>query len=221
MNKEAKETKAGFETFLRRKLSIGTDPVKFAASLNNKMKKVAKLSEIEFDSLYDISDLNVLNTLKNAITTSSRMVYKKATPVNKWEEGIKWFIEFLSESSTEIASEDSKVVSRSSGYDEGVHIRREQIVLSRNRLARDACIQHYGYKCATCGIIMSRVYGELGEGFIEVHHLKPIHLFDEAHEVNPQEDLIPLCPNCHAMIHKLSNVGDLDKLKQIILKHRQ
>ena len=68
---------------------------------------------------------------------------------------------------------------------------------------------------------MSRVYGELGEGFIEVHHLKPIHLFDEAHEVNPQEDLIPLCPNCHAMIHKLSNVGDLDKLKQIILKHRQ
>jgi 5-methylcytosine-specific restriction protein A len=63
---------------------------------------------------------------------------------------------------------------------------------------------------------MEDFYGEIGKEFIEVHHLKPIHLFDDTHEVDPIKDLITLCPNCHAMIHKLEDPSDISTLKQLI-----
>ena len=55
-----------------------------------------------------------------------------------------------------------------------------------------------------------------GDGVIEVHHLNPIHLFSDTHTVNYKEDLVALCPNCHTIIHKLEDPGDLDGLKQLI-----
>lgn len=220
MNKDTKEIKARFETFLKRKLSIGSDPAKFAASLNNKMKKVARESKIDFDSLYTISDLKVLDSLMNALSTSSKMVYNRAMPVNKWEDGLKWYAEFLSEPFVQSTPKFSISAVRASEHEEGEHIRREQIVISRNRQAREECIQYHGCKCAACNIVMSDLYGEIGDGFIEVHHLKPIHLFDDNHVVNPKEDLIPLCPNCHAMIHKLADAGNLEELKQIVREHQ-
>lgn len=219
MNKGSKETKSGFESFLRKKLSIGSDPVKYATALNNKMKKVAKTLCIEFDSLYSISDIRVLSSLKNALSTNSKLVYNRAKPVNKWEDGLKWYTEFLSEPISRNTPPIHVSATRSFGLEEGEHIAREQNVISRNRQARDECIQIHGCKCAACQLTMSDLYGEIGEGFIEVHHLKPIHLFDDAHTVDPKEDLIPLCPNCHAMIHKLDDVSDLSRLIEIIRKH--
>ncbi|MCH1594383.1 HNH endonuclease, partial [Staphylococcus epidermidis] len=45
-------------------------------------------------------------------------------------------------------------------------------------------------------------YGDLGEGFIEIHHLKPMFSIKREIKVNPQKDLVPLCSNCHKMIHR-------------------
>ena len=52
---------------------------------------------------------------------------------------------------------------------------------------------------------MAQMYGSFGENFIEVHHLKPISTYDGEHEVNPLTDLVPLCSNCHSMIHRGEN----------------
>ena len=44
-------------------------------------------------------------------------------------------------------------------------------------------------------------YGEKGAGYIHVHHLKPLSQLGAGYEVNPTEDMRPLCPNCHAVAH--------------------
>ena len=51
-----------------------------------------------------------------------------------------------------------------------------------------------------------QTYGELGKDFIEVHHLHPVSQGER--KVNPIEDLIPLCSNCHSMIHRQEDVSD-------------
>jgi hypothetical protein len=40
-----------------------------------------------------------------------------------------------------------------------------------------------------------------GAGFIHVHHRKPLALIGRSYAVNPVKDLVPVCPNCHAMLH--------------------
>ena len=58
------------------------------------------------------------------------------------------------------------------------------------------------------------VYGEVGRGFIEVHHIVPISERGGDYIVDPIRDLIPLCSNCHAMIHRLGIT--LEKLEVLI-----
>jgi predicted HNH restriction endonuclease len=53
-----------------------------------------------------------------------------------------------------------------------------------------------------CGFKVAQTYGEVGEGFIHVHHLKPLSEIGSKYKVDPIQDLRPVCPNCHAMIHR-------------------
>jgi 5-methylcytosine-specific restriction protein A len=69
-------------------------------------------------------------------------------------------------------------------------------------MARNKCIEHYGYKCQICGIEMENIYGDIGKEFIHVHHLNHISDYGGKHKVDPIKDLITVCPNCHAMLHK-------------------
>lgn len=84
------------------------------------------------------------------------------------------------------------------------HIEYEQA--HRNPALRRACIQKYGYQCQCCGMDFASLYGEeLGLGFIEVHHLKMISTFETDCPDNYFENLVPLCSNCHSMIHHGKN----------------
>ena len=71
----------------------------------------------------------------------------------------------------------------------------------RDPAARKACIAHFGTTCQACGFNFSDTYGQLGAGFIHVHHIVPLSEIGQQYQVNPSTDLIPLCANCHAMIH--------------------
>jgi 5-methylcytosine-specific restriction enzyme A len=74
-------------------------------------------------------------------------------------------------------------------------------VYERNPEARAICIQRYGAICSVCEIDFEKKYGEIGKGFIHVHHIKPLSIC-KGYELNPVSDLRPVCPNCHAMLHK-------------------
>jgi hypothetical protein len=71
----------------------------------------------------------------------------------------------------------------------------------RDSRARRACLDEYGFKCVVCGLDFEVKYGEVGKGFIHVHHLRELSSLGEGYKVNPVEDLRPVCPNCHAMLH--------------------
>ncbi|WP_238091261.1 HNH endonuclease [Photobacterium leiognathi] len=87
----------------------------------------------------------------------------------------------------------------------------------RDPAARAACIEHYGCYCQVCGFDFLKVYGALGLGYIEVHHIKPLHEIKSAYIVDPIKDLIPLCANCHSMIHRSQGMT-VEILKAIVNK---
>ena len=87
-------------------------------------------------------------------------------------------------------------------YKEGKSISVTVNKYERDSLARKRCLEHYGTSCQICDFNFSEVYKDIGKDFIHVHHIKPICEIGEEYQVNPITDLIPVCPNCHAMIHR-------------------
>lgn len=87
----------------------------------------------------------------------------------------------------------------------------------RNRKYRQICLTEHGYVCTVCGMDFEKFYGEIGREFIEVHHLERIADTDGEHEIDPKTDLVPLCSNCHSMIHRKEGGKPftLDELKQM------
>lgn len=86
----------------------------------------------------------------------------------------------------------------------------------RNPKARQKCIEHWGSNCSVCGFNFKSYYRELGEGFIHVHHLKPIAKVGEEYKVDPVNDLRPVCPNCHSMLHRKKELLSIEELKNLI-----
>ena len=84
----------------------------------------------------------------------------------------------------------------------------------RNPLARKKCIEHYGAKCAVpnCQFDFEKVYGDIGKGFIHVHHLTKLADIGQDYKVDPIKDLRPVCPNCHAMLHQKNPPYSIEEL---------
>lgn len=101
-------------------------------------------------------------------------------------------------------------------YMEGLANEVVQIRYERNLQARIACLKHHGFSCSVCGFNFERQYGPLGRNFIHVHHIIPISKIGKEYTINPVKDLRPVCPNCHAMLHKLEPQLTIKKLKNIL-----
>jgi putative restriction endonuclease len=71
----------------------------------------------------------------------------------------------------------------------------------RSSAAREKCILHYGCRCAACGLSLAEKYGESVEGLIHVHHIRQLADVNAKYQVDPVQDLRPVCPTCHAVIH--------------------
>jgi len=86
----------------------------------------------------------------------------------------------------------------------------------RNSKARQACIDHYGENCCVCGFDFGDIYGPSLEGFIHVHHLQSLASVGERYEVDPIQDLRPICPNCHAVAHRTEPALSLEQIKLLL-----
>ena len=60
------------------------------------------------------------------------------------------------------------------------------------------------------------IYGAIGRDFIHVHHLIPLSEVGDTYEVDPIEDLRPVCPNCHAMLHKRTPPYSISELSALM-----
>ncbi|GAB3533154.1 hypothetical protein GCM10027443_18160 [Pontibacter brevis] len=86
-------------------------------------------------------------------------------------------------------------------YFEGKAKEVTQTRYERNPKARKVCLYHHGYSCVVCGFNFENEFGEIGKNFIHVHHLNPVSEIGQEYLLNPIEDLRPVCPNCHSMLH--------------------
>ncbi len=86
----------------------------------------------------------------------------------------------------------------------------------RNPSARKASIAYYGTHCQVCELDLGKKYGRVGQGFIHVHHLKPLSDIGEKYEIDPIRDLVPVCPNCHAIIHTKNPPYTIEEVKEFI-----
>ncbi len=97
----------------------------------------------------------------------------------------------------------------------------------RNQEARARCLAYYSkvnggqIKCEICGFDFSKVYGKLFEGKIHVHHLVEISSIGEEYEIDPERDLIPVCPNCHMVLHSKKPAFSIDAVREMIRQERK
>jgi 5-methylcytosine-specific restriction enzyme A len=87
----------------------------------------------------------------------------------------------------------------------------------RDPYNRKRAIEIHGYSCVVCGFNYEEVYGERGKDFIEVHHVKPLNTLGGQEEIDPRTDLVPVCSNCHRIIHRRhEDVLSIDQMKELI-----
>ncbi|MBE4909203.1 HNH endonuclease [Bacillus luteolus] len=93
-------------------------------------------------------------------------------------------------------------------------------VYERNPIARKKCMDYYGAECQVCKMNFEDTYGKVGRDFIHVHHIIPLHEIQQDYIVDPIKDLIPVCPNCHAMLHRKENGAylSIEQLRERISK---
>lgn len=88
-------------------------------------------------------------------------------------------------------------------------------VYERNLIARQKCLDYHGYDCSVCGFNFE-IYGDIGKGFIHVHHLTPLAEIGHEYEVDPIKELRPVCPNCHAMLHRRRPAYTIEELRLML-----
>ena len=126
----------------------------------------------------------------------------------------------LSEESQDLGLEEYDTVT------EGTEGSRKQVVVNRyerNRSIRDAVIamKQGRASCEVCGFDFESVYGDLGKGFIHVHHKKPLYLIGENYHPIIEKHFALVCPNCHAMLHRnRKDILTVEKLREMILEHK-
>lgn len=120
-----------------------------------------------------------------------------------------WLLEAVSAYSTQDENIDDDVYE---GALKTIKVNR----FERSAVAREACLKHYGYGCSVCEVRLEDVYGDLAKNFIHVHHIVPLSSIAKSYKVNAIKDLRPVCPNCHAMLHRRKEVISIDALKTLL-----
>lgn len=111
------------------------------------------------------------------------------------KEGSVWYADFT-------ASPYPEELAVAGSYSEGATKTITVNAYERDPATRRACIAYHGAVCQCCGFDFEKTWGEHGKGFIHVHHIRPLRTLGPDYQIDPVNELVPLCPNCHAMIHR-------------------
>lgn len=163
-----------------------------------RLQPIAEAAENNFELSYErLNQLGIKSRLQKGITVSGNV------------------LNHILDNFDVVFNESSRT------YEEGLSHKVAVTSYERNPIARKECLSKYGYSCQICGMNFENVYGKVGKGFIHVHHISFISSHGGAsHNIDPKNDLIPVCPNCHAMLHRRLNGKYLTpiELKNMLLK---
>jgi len=85
-----------------------------------------------------------------------------------------------------------------------VHRKRAKVMAESGKLVCEVCTLDFGER-----------YGEHGQGYIEVHHLKPVSSLGAGGK-RKLSDLALVCANCHRMLHRGRQLMSLSTLRDMI-----
>ena len=180
-----------------------SDKEEYQKSQKGKHFRLLLIEELDSDNLS-------LDQLKN-----NGLVAAPQGPIKIKQEVISYLEKIFRRSDIEFSPE---VISENMDIYEGVRKTIQVNKYERSTVARTRCIEKHGVTCTICDFNFEKVYDYIGKGFIHVHHIVPIHTIGENYKINYETDLIPVCPNCHAMLHKKfgDNVVSISELKKLV-----
>ena len=155
---------------------------KFMSIMDVKLKNFYSSTDTNSHRSTDTNNLNLKDRINSKINNIDDSIFKESTTKN--QDKIEEELEIVPLNIKE-------------GQSTTIQLTRYE----RNPKNRAAAIKIHGTTCLACGFNFNEFYGkELAKDFIEVHHIKPVSQGE--YTVNPKTDLVPLCSNCHSMIHK-------------------
>lgn len=109
------------------------------------------------------------------------------------------------------------------GFPEGKQKLRTHLMRERNPKVIREAKRRYKEKhgrlfCQVCGFDFVKVYGDIGEDYIEGHHTKPISDSD-GENVTMIDDIALLCANCHKMVHRKRPWLTVNELQLLIVPY--
>jgi hypothetical protein len=117
-----------------------------------------------------------------------------------------------------LKSSNFEIKETASKFKEGAESYSYRRGYERNLEARKLCLDHHGYRCKACGVLLEEKYGTAARELIHVHHLFPISNIGEEREVDAIKELAPLCPNCHAVAHRREPPFSIEEIKMLLDK---
>lgn len=223
----------------RQKLLDPTKPKSQKA--HSYVRAIEILSELLNLNLFEMSNIDYLQNLYEDLKlhqtdVNGKYYYSKAPSygINRYySSAVRELIKFLQEDNIVIEEDYSDYITP---IKEEVKSRKRELKIAyngddlyegskkivsvatynRNIQARRVCIANHGYTCCICGFNFAQVYGKIGEDFIHVHHLTMLSEIGEEQKIDPVEDLRPVCPNCHAMLHRQVPPLTIEELKEIV-----
>jgi predicted HNH restriction endonuclease len=114
-------------------------------------------------------------------------------------------------------------------FEEGALIETNRKIVQRSALLRTLAVKHFksedgSIQCEGCGFRAEDVYGDEFRGLIEIHHTRPLFMtgFRKIDREAAIEQLVPLCPNCHRVVHRISGICmSVSDLKQLVFSLRR
>ena len=186
---------------------------------NGENKDIPKVL-IEFDVLLNpihepilmLDQLTTGNLARQHWMPESPRIAIRPEVVDELEE--KWF-KFLGNQNVRY-NPFLDIVDSTKIFVEGSTTQVTQTRYERNIYARKECLKYYGYSCIVCGFNFEKHYGNIGYQFIHVHHLIQIASIKQEYRIDPIKDLRPVCPNCHAMLHRSNPPLPIEELQEQI-----
>lgn len=186
-----------------------TDDKEFWKDINEYEKsKEGKFSRLKLIEQVDTEYLSLEKLLLNGLNGAPQ------GPIKASEKLAKYIDLYFNDYYTEGFFDDVDDQNIFEGHVKSIKVNRYE----RSSIARSKCIEKHGYICAICKMNFEEIYGEVGKGFIHIHHIVPLNMIGKEYRVDYEKDLIPICPNCHAMLHRKihGKYLSIQELKEIL-----
>lgn len=184
--------------------------------------KISRYCDIKIDFFQEMPVISYDDLPRFDKTNKKVMWSTRASGIRLPEDIAEWLAVRLSNNNENFCCQDNDIPEEIPEiYREGKAIGIFVNKYERDQNARAECIKHWGDSCSACGINLKDIYGHVADHFIMVHHLRPIASIGKEYIVDAKNDLRPVCPNCHAVIHRRNPPYSIDEIKSMINDNRQ